>query len=110
MVQSPEIVPTSGSRVTVTISRHTTTREMRRSILVAMEGSPHDLVIDLRAVAVMTDTGLALLVGVNARQRARKSALTLVCAKGSATEQALTRRGLTRVFTVVSALALLPPA
>ena len=110
MVQSPEIVPAANPRVTVTITRNMTTRGMRRAILEAMEGAPHDLVLDMRALAVMHDTGVALLIGVNARVRARRRLLTLVCAKGSPTEQALTRAGLTRVFTLVPALGLLPPA
>ena len=78
MVHSPEIVPTAGSRVTVTISRNMTTRGMRRAILEGMEGAPKNLVIDLRSVVVMGDMGLALLMGINARQRARRAALTLV--------------------------------
>lgn len=110
MVQSADIVPTSGHRVVIPISRNMTPRGMRGTILDAMEGTPRDMVIDLRAVAAMPDSGLALLVGVHARQQARRRTLTLVFGKGSATEQALARTGLTRGFTVVTALALLPPA
>jgi anti-anti-sigma factor len=82
---------------------------MRQIVLAALAGSPRDLVIDLRAVHSMPDAAVSLLVGVKARQRARRHSLTLVCSKGSVTEQALRRTGLTRAFTVVSAQSLLPP-
>lgn len=83
-------------------------RVMRQSILAALEGPSHDLVIDMRAVDHLSDRGLALLVGVRARQRSRQQTLTLVCASDSATEQALSRKGMGRSFTTVTGFDLLP--
>jgi anti-anti-sigma factor len=95
-------------RLIIAIVPHATPRAMRRTILDAMAGSPRDLVVDLRGVHAMPDAAVALLVGVSARQRARRRGLTLVCSPGSVTERALRRTGLTRAFTIVPALASLP--
>jgi anti-anti-sigma regulatory factor len=107
MLMDPKIDPTDD-RVTVAIGLTATPRAMRQTILEAMEGSPRDVVVDLRAVHAMPDAAVALLVGVSARQRARRRELTLVCCPGSAPELALRRNGLTRAFTIVDALAILP--
>lgn len=108
MVHSPERVPILPPTI-VLVDRNMSSRAMRRAILGAMEGEPRGLVVDLRAVRVMSDTRLAVLVSVNARQRARRNTLTLVCGDNSVTQQALARTGLTRAFTTVSGLTMLPP-
>jgi anti-anti-sigma factor len=63
-----------------------------------LTGPAHDLVIDLTAVSSMDNAGVAVLVGARARQRARRQGLTLIYGRGSATDQALSRTGLTGIF------------
>jgi anti-anti-sigma factor len=72
---------------------------MRRTVLAGAAGAPHDLVIDMRAVEFVSTSGMALLLGVRARQRARQRTLMLVCSARSATEQVLSRTGLRGDFT-----------
>lgn len=64
--------------VTVGIGQDRAARHMRQDILGAVPGEPRDLVIGLRQVVRLSSTGLAVLVGVRARQRSRLKTLTLV--------------------------------
>jgi len=75
---------------------------MRDDILGAVAGEPRDLVIDLRQVGQLSSTGLAALVGVRARQRARMKTLTLVCGESSGTQLALAQSGMTDKFNTVT--------
>ena len=83
---------------------------MRQRILAALEGPSHDLVIDMRAVDHLSNRGLALLLGVRARQHSRQRSLTLVCGSHSATEQAISRNGMGRSLATVTGFDLLPTA
>jgi anti-anti-sigma regulatory factor len=107
MLKDPEL-GRADDRLIVTIAAQATPRAMRQTILDAMGGFPRDLVVDLRGVHAMPDAAVALLVGVSARQRARRRGLTLVCLPGSVTELALRRNGLARAFTIAAALAAVP--
>jgi anti-anti-sigma regulatory factor len=82
-------------------------RHLRQDILGAVTGEPRDLVIDLRQVANLPSTGLATLVGVQARQRSRLKRLTLVCGDRSGTQMALARSGLKGDFRTVTEI---PPS
>ena len=88
--------------VTVVIGQDRVGRQLRQDLLAAMAGEPHDLVIDLRQVVHLPSTGLAALVGVQARQRSRLKSLTLVCGERSATEMALTGSGMKSEFKIVT--------
>ena len=88
--------------VTVVIGQDRVGRQLRQDLLAAMAGEPHDLVIDLRQVVHLPSTGLAALVGVQARQRSRLKSLTLVCGERSATEMALTGSGMKGEFKIVT--------
>jgi anti-anti-sigma regulatory factor len=71
-------------------------------MLAAVAGEPRDLVIDLRQVADLPATGVAALVGVQARQRSRQKSLTLVCGERSGTQMALARSGMKGDFRTVT--------
>ncbi|MGZ4572946.1 MAG: STAS domain-containing protein [Actinomycetes bacterium] len=86
-------------RVVVVVDRNESVQTTRRNVLEALAGRPHDLVIDMRSVDQLSNPGLALLVGVRARQRAHQRGLTLVCGPDSGTEQALSRSGMQGGFT-----------
>lgn len=104
MVERPED-PHVDDQVVVVIAQGESVQAMRRDVLGSLQGRPRDLVIDLRRVEQLSNPGLALLVGVRARQRARQRTLTLVCASDSATEQMLSATGLRGRFTTVTTLA-----
>ena len=87
---------------TVVIGRDRAARHMREDILGAVAGEPRDLVIDLRQIADLPSTGLATLVGVQARQRSRLKSLTLVCGERSGTQMALARSGMKGDFRTVT--------
>ena len=89
--------------ILVTITREQSPRDMRQVTLAAIAGGPRDLVLDLRAAAV-GDLEVALLLGLRARQRARRRELTLVCGAESSTREALSRSGLSAQFTTVTGL------
>ena len=88
--------------VTVVIGQDRVARHMRPDILGAVAGEPRDLVIDLRQVVELPSTGLAVLVGVQARQRSRLKSTTLVCAERSGTQMALARSGMKGDFRTVT--------
>ena len=88
--------------VTVVIGQDRVARHMRPDILGAVAGEPRDLVIDLRQVVHLSSTGLAVLVGVRARQRSRLKSLTLVCGERSGTHMALARSGMKGDFKTVT--------
>lgn len=88
----------------VTIRLDHSPRAMRQVALAALQGAPRDVVLDLRDAVAMTHRELALLIGVRARQRSRGRRLTLVCARDSATEKALSRAGMRTLFTTVTSL------
>jgi anti-anti-sigma regulatory factor len=94
-------VPAQAAAVTVVI-RQDRAGQLRQDILGAVAGEPRDLVIDLRQVADLPATGLAALVGVQARQRSRLKSLTLVCGERSGTQMALARSGMTGDFRTVT--------
>jgi anti-anti-sigma regulatory factor len=88
--------------ITVVIHQDRVARHLRQDILSAVAGEPRDLVIDLRQVANLPATGLATLVGVQARQRSRLKSLTLVCGDRSDTQKALARSGMKGDFRTVT--------
>jgi anti-anti-sigma regulatory factor len=94
-------VPAQAAAVTVVI-RQDRAGQLRQDILGAVAGEPRDLVIDLRQVADLPATGLAALVGVQARQRSRLKSLTLVCGERSGTQMALVRSGMKGDFRTVT--------
>jgi len=89
--------------IVVTITGDQSPRDMRKVTLAAMAGGPRDLVLDLRAAAV-GELEVALLLGLRARQRARRRDLTLVCGAESSTREVLSRSGLSAAFTTVTGL------
>ena len=91
-----------AAAVTVVIRQDRVARHLRQDILGAVAGEPRDLVIDLRQVADLPSTGLATLVGVQARQRSRLKSLTLVCGERSGTQMALARSGMKGDFRTVT--------
>ena len=91
-----------ATAVTVVIGQDRVARHLRQDILGAMEGEPHDLVIDLRQVVHLPSAGLAALVGVQARQRSRRKSLTLVCGERSGTQMALAGSGMKGDFRTVA--------
>ena len=105
-VGSPIDDPPNGcaavSAATVVIGQEGDARHLRQDILGAVAGEPRDLVIDLRQVADLPSTGLATLVGVQARQRSRLKSLTLVCGERSGTQMALARSGMKGDFRTVT--------
>jgi anti-anti-sigma regulatory factor len=92
----------SGAAVTLVIRQDRVARHLRQDILGAVAGEPRDLVIDLRQIADLPSTGLAVLIGVQARQRSRLKSLTLVCGERSGTQMALARSGMKRDFRTVT--------
>lgn len=88
--------------VTVVIRQDRVSGHMRQDILDAVAGEPRDLVVDLRQVEDLPSTGLAVLVGVQARQGSRLRSLTLVCGERSGTQMALARSGMTGDFRTVT--------
>jgi len=94
--------PSPTVAVTVVIRQDRVARHLRQDILGAVAGEPRDLVIDLRQVADLPSTGLAALVGVQARQRSRLKSLTLVCGERSGTQMALARSGMKGDFRTVT--------
>jgi anti-anti-sigma regulatory factor len=94
-------VPAQAAAVTVVI-RQDRAGQLRQDILGAVAGEPRDLVIDLRQVADLPATGVAALVGVQARQRSRLKSLTLVCGERSGTQMALVRSGMKGDFRTVT--------
>jgi anti-anti-sigma regulatory factor len=88
--------------VTVAIGQDRVARHLRQDILGAVAGEPRDLVIDLRQVVHLPSTGLATLVGVQARQRSRLKSLTLVCGERSGTQMALARSWMKGDFRTVT--------
>jgi anti-anti-sigma regulatory factor len=83
-----------ATAVTVVIGQDRDARHLRQDILGAVAGEPRDLVVDLRQVAHLSSTGVAVLVGVQARQRSRLKSLTLACGDRSGTQMALVRSGM----------------
>jgi hypothetical protein len=76
---------------------------LRRQVSAALEGQPHDLVIDMRDVWSLCDEAVAVLVGMASRQRSQRRVLTLVYAAGSPTDDALRASRLgSRINTVRS--------
>ena len=73
---------------------------LRAKVLTGLDGADHDVVIDLRDVVELTNSGLGVLVGARARQRARQRRLTVVIRPGSAVDHALARAGLRALFDV----------
>ena len=73
---------------------------LRAKVLMGLDGADHDVVIDLRDVVELTNSGLGVLVGARARQRARHRRLTVVIRPGSAVDHALARAGLRALFDV----------
>jgi anti-anti-sigma regulatory factor len=97
-----------ASAVTVVIGQDRDARYLRQDILGAVAGQPRDLVIDLRQVLNRSNTGVAVLVGAQARQRSRLKSLTLVCGERSGTTQmALARSGMKGDFRTVTEI---PPS
>ncbi len=96
-----------AAAVTVVIRQDRVAGHLRQDILGAVAGEPRDLVIDLRQVADLPSTGLAVLVGVQARQRARLKSLMLVCGERSGTQMALARSGMKADFRTVTEI---PPS
>jgi anti-anti-sigma regulatory factor len=92
----------SAAAVTVVIGQERLARHLRQDILGAVAGEPRDLVIDLRQVEELPSAGLAVLVGVQARQRSRLKSLTLVCGERSGTRMALARSGMKGDFRTVT--------
>ena len=91
-----------AAAVTVVIRQDRVARHLRQDILGAVAGEPRDLVIDLREVEHLTTTGLAVRVGVQARQRSRLKSLKLVCGERSGTQMALARSGMKGDFRTVT--------
>jgi anti-anti-sigma factor len=96
-----------AAAVTVVIGQDRVNRHLRQDILGAVAGEPRDLVIDLRQVVHLSSTGLAVLVGVQARQRSRLKGLTLVCGERSGTQMALAQSGMKGDFRTETEI---PPA
>ena len=94
--------PAPAAAVTAVIRQDRVAGHMRQDILGAVAGEPRDLVVDLRQVVDLPRTGLAVLVGVQTRQRSRLKSLTLVCGARSSTQMALTRSGMKGDFRTVT--------
>jgi hypothetical protein len=75
---------------------------MRRRLSAALEGEPHDLMVDMRGVWDLCPKALAVLVGAHSRQRSLHRKLTLVMGLGSATERALVAAGMQGRMPTVS--------
>ncbi len=104
MGERPQTSQADG-RVVVVVGQGQSVRAMGQSVLEASEGRAHDLVIEMRTVDLRSSQGVALLLGVRARQRARQRKLTLVCGSDSATEQALSHTGTRGKFTTVTEIS-----
>jgi anti-anti-sigma regulatory factor len=91
-----------AAAVTVVIRQDRVARHLREDMLAAVAGKPRDLVIDLRQVADLPATGVAAIVGMQARQRSRQKSLTLVCGERSGTQMALARSGMKGDFRTVT--------
>lgn len=74
---------------------------VRQQVSRALEGEPHDLVIDMREAYNVSRETLAMLTGIRARQRNLNRRLTLVIDVDSATDQALHAAGMNGLFLVV---------
>lgn len=83
---------------TVVLAGDQSARDVRRTVMHAFQGRPRDIVLDMRAVKVLSDPGVAALLGLQARQDARERRLTLVFEPSSATAQALSRTGTREQF------------
>jgi len=62
---------------------------LQRRIAAALDGEPHDLVIDLRGVWAFSPEAVSVLVGAASRQHAHEQHLTLIYAAGSPIDTAL---------------------
>lgn len=91
--------------VVLVVARGSSPEAMRRTVLEGLAGRPRDVVLDLGTVVSMTNPGLAVLVGAQARQQARRRRLTLVFDSHSATADALSRSGLRGSFTTAPTVA-----
>lgn len=85
---------------TVVLAGDQSARDVRRTVMRAFQGRPRDIVLDMRAVEVLSDPGVAALLGLQARQEARDRRLTLVFEPSSATAKALSRTGMREQFHV----------
>jgi anti-sigma regulatory factor (Ser/Thr protein kinase) len=94
--------PATRGPITVVIDGEPDARHLRRDVLDALTGEPRDLVIDMRQVLHLSNTEVAVLVGVQARLHSRLKSLTLVCGEGSGTQIALARSGLQGDFRTVA--------
>ena len=74
---------------------------MTQEVSRALEGEPHDLVIDMRGAYRVSPEALALLTSVRSRQRSLNRHLTLVIDLGSPTDRALQAAGLQGLFLTV---------
>lgn len=93
--------PSPGARepaTTVVLAGDQSAQDVRRTVMRAFQGRPRDIVLDMRAVKVLSDPGVAALLGLRARQDARDRRLTLVFEPSSATAQALSRTGTREQF------------
>jgi hypothetical protein len=74
---------------------------LREKLSAALEGEPHDLVVDMRQVWGVCQEAVAVLTGVRSRQRSLDRQLTLVFSADSATDRALSAAGMQGRFTSV---------
>lgn len=78
---------------------------VQRRIGAALDGDPHDLVIDLRGVWAFSSEAVSVLVGAASRQHAQEQHLTLIYAAGSPIDTALKSAvGDSGAFTTVWAI------
>jgi anti-anti-sigma factor len=73
---------------------------MRAQMLAELQGPARDMRVDLQQVRSLSPAGMAVLVGVRARQRAWDQKLTLVCSRDSAAGRALAQSGMARGFQI----------
>jgi hypothetical protein len=73
----------------------------RELVTRALEGEPHDLVIDMRGAYDVCREALALLAEFRTRQRTLNRHLTLVIDRDSAADRALQAAGLRGLFLTV---------
>jgi anti-anti-sigma factor len=74
---------------------------IRTTMSTALQGQPHDLVIDMRQVHRMSLEAVAVLVAAKTRLKSLNRRLTLVCAEGSPTDHALGEAGMHGQFVLV---------